>query len=347
VGSKRTGLAGLHYPITQISLAVSDLSATMARYHEAFGWAPWQVFDHVQPVHHSTELRGELVDYALRGAEVYVGSMNFELLEPIEGPNLWSEFIDRRGEGIASIATMFHERADGDAVKIAFWKRFGIPVNMRAEIGDHIEYYYLDTEGLFGCLIESGSGHAIDFVRPAQVYPADGAQPGPSPATGLICPLTQVTIVVRDLDARLPVWHEAFGWAPWRVFDSATMPRLLGDFRVRGATVEHFRVRWAQVKVGDMNLELVEPRGGSTPWQEFLDATGEGIFSIAVTFPSRAALGRMTDYFAALGIGVIASAAIGSSAEWVLFDTGSTFKCLIASGTGHTIDIVEGGGHYS
>ena len=69
-----TGLAGLQYPITQVSLAVRDLDATMALYHRAFGWAPWQVFDHVPPVHHATELRGQQVHYSLRGAEVYVGS---------------------------------------------------------------------------------------------------------------------------------------------------------------------------------------------------------------------------------------------------------------------------------
>ena len=76
---------------------------------------------------------------------------------------------------MASIAMMFHERADGDAVKRAFRERFGIEVSMKADIGDHIEYYYLDTEARFGCLIESGSGHAIDFVRPAKVYPPEGA----------------------------------------------------------------------------------------------------------------------------------------------------------------------------
>ena len=81
-----TGMAGLQYPITQVSLAVRDLDRTMAQYHRAFGWAPWQVFDHVSPVHHATQLRGRPVDYSLRGAEVYVGSLNFELLQPLSGP---------------------------------------------------------------------------------------------------------------------------------------------------------------------------------------------------------------------------------------------------------------------
>ena len=172
-----------------------------------------------RPVHHATELRGEPVHYALRGAEVYVGALNFELLQPLEGPNLWSELIDRRGEGIASIATMFHERADGDAVKREFLARYGIPVSMKADIGDHIEYYYLDTEARFGCLIESGSGHAIDFVRPAKVYPSEDAVFGPSPLTGLTCPITQVTLVVRDLDERVAAYEDAFGWGPWARFD--------------------------------------------------------------------------------------------------------------------------------
>ena len=74
------------------------------------------------------------------------------------------------GNIIEILASMFHERADGDAVKRAFKERFGIDVIMKAEIGDHIEYYYLDTEEQFGCLIESGSGHAIDFMEPAVIY---------------------------------------------------------------------------------------------------------------------------------------------------------------------------------
>jgi hypothetical protein len=109
------GLAGLQYPITQVSLAVRDLERTMERYWRAFGWSGWDVFDHKPPTHHNTELRGEPVDYTLKGAEVMVGSLNFELLEPVDGPSLWKEFIRTRGEGVASIAVMFKTLEDGEA----------------------------------------------------------------------------------------------------------------------------------------------------------------------------------------------------------------------------------------
>jgi hypothetical protein len=327
-----TGMAGLRYPITQVSLAVEDLDTTMASYHQTFGWAPWQVFDHVQPVHHDTELRGAPVHYALRGAEVYVGSLNFELLEPLAGPNLWSEFMDRRGEGIASIATMFHEREDGDAVKVAFRERFGADVIMRADIGDHIEYYYLDTEDAFGCLIESGSGHAIDFVKPASVYPHVGAVPGPSPISGISYPISGISLSVRDLDRRLRNFHEAFGWGPWRIFESDGA-NVLHHSEYHGRPAD-FRLRWAETTVGDIGFELVESLGGSNPFGDFVNRNGEGISGISLTFPRASDVDRVVTQLAAQGIGLVARARVGDDAAWFLADTEPLFKCAIRVGGG-------------
>src|SRR5262249_61540910 len=101
------GMGGLRYPVSQVSLVVSDLHRTMERYYEAFGWEGWRVFDHVEPVHHGTELRGKPVAYSLRGAEVMVGDLNFELLEPLEGPSLWREVLGARGAGVAPGAGVF------------------------------------------------------------------------------------------------------------------------------------------------------------------------------------------------------------------------------------------------
>ena len=309
------GLAGLRYPITQISLAVRDLDATMANYYRAFGWAPWQVFDHVPPIHHNTELRGRKVQYSLRGAEVYVGDVNFELLEPLEGPNLWSEFMDRRGEGIASIATMFSERPDGNAVKAAFHDRFSAEVSMRADIGDHIEYYYLDTETKFGCLIESGSGHAIDFVKPARVYPIPGAEWTASPLNGIRYPITSVTLVVRHLESRQAAFAEAFGWGPWRT--------SRGPDRV------------ARAPVGDLVFELIEPGPTNSPWRSFLERKGEGLFGIGCQVAAEHELDRSEASFAKLGVGVLTRGVDRDSGPWLLLDSQRDFKCLVRLGLGH------------
>ncbi len=81
-----------------------------------------------------------------------MGALNFRLIEPLEGPSVWKQFIADRGEGLASIAVMFKTLEDSDAVKR--------------------EWYYLDTQPGFKCNIESGSGHAVDFMKPVSVYPS-------------------------------------------------------------------------------------------------------------------------------------------------------------------------------
>ncbi|MND09533.1 hypothetical protein D3C83_329390 [compost metagenome] len=47
----------------------------------------------------------------------------------------------------------------------------GIGVTAVGHIGEAIEWYFLDTEIPFKCIIESGSGHAFDFEVPYTTYP--------------------------------------------------------------------------------------------------------------------------------------------------------------------------------
>jgi len=155
--------------------------------------------------------------------------------------------------------------------------------------------------------------------------------------TGLVSPITGISLLVRDLDARIAAYQEAFGWGPWTRFASAGGP--LHDFRIRDAPVDDFRVRFAQARVDELVVELVEPLGGPGPWQDALEAHGEGIDSIALTFPTREEAERLRSGFARLGIGVLASARIGDTGEWYLLDSEAAFKCRIASGTGHAIDL--------
>jgi hypothetical protein len=166
--------ASLDYRITQISVVVRDLRKTMEQYHKILGWGPWNVFEHVPPTHHDTRVNGEPVHYTLLGAETYVGGeesgMNFELLQPLEGPSVWRKFLDEKGEGIYSIAVMFKTVEESEAAKKHFEDN-GMHVTTAARIGDHIEYYYVDSEPVLKLALESGSGHAIDFVKPLYVYP--------------------------------------------------------------------------------------------------------------------------------------------------------------------------------
>lgn len=163
------GLLGRQLEISQIAVVVNDLEKTMEQYTKLLGWGPWNVYRHEPPRLHDTVVRGQQVDYTMLGAETHVGEMGFELLQPLEGPSIYKEWLEQHGEGLHHVAVMLHDFDESTELKRKF-AEVDADVLMGGRIGDTIEFYYLDTEPSLKIVLESGSGHAIDLV-PDSVYP--------------------------------------------------------------------------------------------------------------------------------------------------------------------------------
>lgn len=168
-GSALEGILGRPLMISQIAVVCRDLEKTMETYTKLLGWGPWSVFRHEPPRLHDTVVRGVRVDYTMLGAETHVGDMGFELLQPLEGPSIYKEWLDEHGEGLHHVAVMLHDFDESTELKKRF-AAIGSPVLMGGRIGETIEFFYLDTEPSLKIILESGSGHAIDLV-PDYMYP--------------------------------------------------------------------------------------------------------------------------------------------------------------------------------
>jgi hypothetical protein len=164
-----SGVLGRQLQISQIAVVCNDLQKTMEQYTKLLGWGPWNVYRHEPPRLHDTELRGRPTEYTMLGAETHVGDMGFEVLQPLEGPSIYREWIEAHGEGLHHVAVMLHDFDESTALKAKFAEA-GASVLMGGRIGETIEFYYLDTEPSLKIILESGSGHAIDLV-PDYVYP--------------------------------------------------------------------------------------------------------------------------------------------------------------------------------
>ena len=156
-------------PISQIGIVVKDIHAAMEAYQQALGWGPWNVYEHKPPALHDTHLHGQEQPYTMIGAETHVGPIVVELLQPVEGPSIYKEWLETKGEGLHHIAVMAHNQEESDAIKARF-AGMGAGVMMGGRIGDTIEFFYLNTEPMLKVIIESGSGHAVDLI-PAYTYP--------------------------------------------------------------------------------------------------------------------------------------------------------------------------------
>ena len=93
--------------------------------------------------------------------------------------------------------------------------------------------------------------------------------------SNVIC---QVGLVVRDVERSLAAYSRVFGLPEPEVI--VTDGQEIAHTRYRGEPTDA-RAKLAFFNMGQVSLELIEPIGGPSTWQEFLDERGEGVHHIA------------------------------------------------------------------
>jgi len=159
-----SGLA-LPIPISQVALVVNDLEKSMREYTETMGWGPWNIYEYKPPRIHDILVRGKPQEFTWIGAETPVGSTYVELLQPLEGPSIFRQFIDQRGEGLHHIGYWAKTMDEADKIRDMFQAR-GTPLLMSAWI-DRVFFYYLDSRPM---IIEVWTGD-LDTLQATRTYP--------------------------------------------------------------------------------------------------------------------------------------------------------------------------------
>src|SRR5258706_12912866 len=87
-------------------------------------------------------------------------------------------------------------------------------------------------------------------------------------------PISQIAIVVRDIDEALERYHRALSWGPWNVYEHK--PPALHDTFLHGKPT-HFTMIGAETHVGPIVVELLQPDERPSIYKEWLDAHCEGL----------------------------------------------------------------------
>jgi len=72
------------------------------------------------------------------------------LIEPLEGPSVYKEFLAKKGEGLHHLGFL----VDDVSGALAAFKKMGIDVLMSGKWRDVSEFYYMDTEAVLGIIYE-------------------------------------------------------------------------------------------------------------------------------------------------------------------------------------------------
>ncbi len=112
--------------------------------------------------------------------------------------------------------------------------------------------------------------------------------------------ISQVGIIVRDLEATMERCWRILGIGPWKVYTSKAPPVKC---TYQGEAID-YEARIAIAQAGPVLLELIQPISGESTYKDFLDRHGEGVHHIAVDVPN------MDEAYAPLkerGIGLLQS----------------------------------------
>lgn len=89
----------------QIGVVVKDLDRTLKALTEVFGLGPFRTITYPPPDRTDIErvYKGSPASFVFREAFADLGSVELEIIQPLDGESIWSDFLKEHGEGLHHI----------------------------------------------------------------------------------------------------------------------------------------------------------------------------------------------------------------------------------------------------
>jgi methylmalonyl-CoA/ethylmalonyl-CoA epimerase len=154
----------------QICLVTRDIYRTMAGLVKV-GIGPWSVYTFGPDNCTDSTYRGEPSNHTMRVALAFSGEMMWEVIQPLEGRSIYTDFLDQHGEGIHHIASA----CDGlsYAEQLEKMQTLGYNIIQSGVWAQGVPFAYFDTEGDMSTTIELFDiPEDFDMPEPEEWFPA-------------------------------------------------------------------------------------------------------------------------------------------------------------------------------
>ena len=260
--------------LPQVGIVVKDVEKVARNYWNILGIGPWDIITCTPPQLYNRVYRGKPVYYVAKIGFAKVGPVELELLEPVEGPSAYRDFIAEHGEGGQHLQYLVDSVAEFDK-HIEIMAKKGVPVLMGGRFGSDIHFAYLDSVSALGTIWEPVK-LADEWPVPVVKYPAD--ESAVSPAKVKVKEIYQVSLAVKDLEKTMENYWNLLGIGPWEVFTAA--PPVFHDRIYYGKPANH-TFKFALTMVGPVEFELIQPISGDSLYWDFLCEHEDGISHLA------------------------------------------------------------------
>ena len=139
-------------PIVQVGIVVRDAEAAVQAWIERFNFGPARFVDWPpagRNLEETRTYRGHPGNFRMRLAFIETPSIQIEFIEPLEGDNIYSDWLEQHGEGLHHILFEVDEPA-----AVAAGLNTPILQSGGSTLHPGAVWSYLDTQELLGCIIE-------------------------------------------------------------------------------------------------------------------------------------------------------------------------------------------------
>ena len=150
----------------QIALVVHDLEATMRTYVHEYGIGPWDVYEFNQDTMTEMVKDGQPVECAFRIAVTMVGSVQWELIQPLDDRSMYADFLATKGEGLHHVAVGVPSYGEALDTLRAKGRRV-----LQGGVYNGVTFAYLSTDEDLGVITEVLDWPPGLEQQPDAVYP--------------------------------------------------------------------------------------------------------------------------------------------------------------------------------
>lgn len=97
--------------VRQIALVVEDLEASVRSWADALGIGPWTGYELGPGVLTDMMYGGEPAEFAFRHALAWSGETQIELVQPLWGPSIFADHLERHGPGLHHVGIIVDDHA--------------------------------------------------------------------------------------------------------------------------------------------------------------------------------------------------------------------------------------------
>ena len=149
--------------------------------------------------------------------------------------------------------------------------------------------------------------------------------------------ISQIAVVVKDIDKAMKTYYEMFGWGPWNVYEH--VPPKLHDQHLHGKAANYSMLgAECEVQPG-LVFELIQPLEGDSIYKEHLAKHGEGVQHIALMNHTQEESDAFKKRFNEAGFEVSMGGRIGETIEFYYLGTEDAVHFVAESGSGHAIEL--------